>query len=438
MGDEAYYWAWSRHLDLSYFDHPPMIAWLLRLATTGAASEFAVRLVPLTCFTATAWLIWRLAKDVAGARAAIVSLLIFALMPATHIGAFAAVPDAPLMLFWTAALHTGHRMLQDKRLRWPLLTGLGIGLALLSKYTAVLFPAQLLLFLAVWRRDMLAQGRNWLAAPIALAVFLPVLIWNAEHDWVSLAFQYRHGADEGQGINWSQWLGFVGGTFAVFSPILLTVALIAAVRALTMDSESRRYLAVAFLFPLVFFAWKALFRKVELNWVAIAFPAATILAGAYLTEQKLTRTATLGLLVALLLTTVVMFPLAFGLPAKLNPFNRFYANRAAVEAVLTLRRDGEALLADHYTTASLLSFYAPDHPAVSIPTSSRPSQYDIWDGKLPKRTPRGLYLTSTRQGGALSCSELEWKCGNAAFLKTLTIQEPGYLPRTFHFYRCGD
>jgi len=438
MGDEAYYWSWSRHLDLSYFDHPPMIAWLLRLATAGATNEFNVRLVPLVCFAATAWLIWRLALEIAGERAALVSLASFLLIPATHIGAFAAVPDAPLMLFWTLALYTGHRMLLDDRLRWPLLTGLAIGLALLSKYTAILFPAQLLLFLAVWRRDKLAQGRNWLAAPVALAVFSPVLLWNAGHDWVSLAFQYRHGADEGHGVDWGQWFGFVGGTFAVFSPILLGVALVAAVRALKCGSDSRRYLAVACLFPLAFFAWKGLFRKVELNWVAIAFPAATILAGAYLTERKLTRTAATGLLVALLLTTVVKFPLAFGLPAKLNPFNRFYANQASVEALLTFRRDGEPLLADHYTTASLLSFYAPDHPDVSIPTATRPSQYDIWADEPPEAMPRGLYLTSTRQGGPLSCSDLEAKCGSATFLKTLTLQAPGYLPRTFRFYRCGN
>lgn len=438
MGDEAYYWTWSRRLDLSYFDHPPMIAWLLRLATMGVISEFAVRLVPLACFIGAGWLVWRLAEEIAGPRAATLSLLIFALMPATHIGAFAAVPDAPLLLFWTVALHAGHRMLLDPRRRWPLLTGLAIGLALLSKYTAILFPAQLLLFLFIWRRDALRLGRNWLAAAVALVVFLPVLIWNAQHDWVSLAFQYRHGADEGHGIQWSQWLGFVGGTFAVFSPILLTVALIGALRDLKQGSDSRRYLAVAFLVPLAFFVWKGLFRKVELNWVAIAFPAATILAGAYLAERKLTRTATAGLLLALLLTAVVKFPLAFGLPAKANPFNRFYANRAAVEALLSLRRDGEPLLADHYTTASLLSFYAPDHPAVSIPTVSRPSQYDIWSNQPSGAMPRGLYLSATRQGGELSCSELEWKCGSATFLKTLTVQEPGYLPRTFFFYRCGN
>ena len=176
--------------------------------------------------------------------------------------------------------------------------------------------------------------------------------------------------------------------------------------------------------------------KHELDLVACAQQGQV--AGAYLAERRLIRTTVFGLVLALLLTAIVKFPLAFGLPAKLNPFNRFYSNQAVVEALLSFRRDGEPLLADHYTTASLLSFYSPDHPVVTIPTTTRPSQYDIRDEKPSGVRPHGLYLTSTRQGGSLSCSELEWKCGGALFLKTLTLQAPGFQPRTFRFYRCGS
>lgn len=202
MGDEAYYWAWSQHPGLSYFDHPPLIAWLLRLATAWAASEFTVRLVPLLCLGLSTWLVWRLAREIDGDRAAAIALAIFLVMPATHIGAFAAVPDAPLMFCWTLALYAGHRTLRAEPGIWPLTTGLAIGLALLSKYTAILFPVALLAYLTIWRRDVLRRRSSWLAALLALAVFSPVLIWNQQHDWVSLAFQYRHGADGGEGIDW--------------------------------------------------------------------------------------------------------------------------------------------------------------------------------------------------------------------------------------------
>ena len=73
FGDEAYYWAWSRQPALSYFDHPPMVAWLLRLATMLATSEAAVRLVPLLCTGLSAWLVQALARDVYGKRAAVIA-----------------------------------------------------------------------------------------------------------------------------------------------------------------------------------------------------------------------------------------------------------------------------------------------------------------------------------------------------------------------------
>lgn len=113
--------------------------------------------MPLVCFLLTAWLIWKLSDEIDGARAAVITLVIFLRMPATQIGAFAAVPDAPLMLCWTAALYTGHRMLKSRDARWPLLTGLAIGLALLSKYTAILFPVALLIFLGIDRRNILRK-----------------------------------------------------------------------------------------------------------------------------------------------------------------------------------------------------------------------------------------------------------------------------------------
>lgn len=437
MGDEAYYWTWSRHLALSYFDHPPMIAWLLHAATFITASEFTVRLVPLVCFSLTAWLIWKLSDEIDGPRAAVITLVIFLLMPATQIGAFAAVPDAPLMLCWTTALYAGHRILKSRDARWPLLTGLAIGLALLSKYTAILFPVALLIFLGIYRRDLLRRPTSGLAALVALAVFSPVLLWNARHDWLSFAFQLRHGGGDGTGIDWHQWFEFIGGTIGVFSPILFIAAFLAAIRAARGEDLSRRYLAFFCLFPLAFFTYKGLFRKMELNWVAIAFPAATVLVGAYIAERRLYKTFGAGIALALALSVAIKFPLAVGLPAKLNPFNRFYANRIAAETLLAQRQPGEALLADHYTTAALLSFYAPDHPDVQIPTTTRLSQFDLWAVQQPPATPRGLYLTTTRQGGPQSCSELEWKCGEATPLQTLAIEKPGYARRNFRLYRCG-
>ena len=432
FGDEAYYWAWSRQPALSYFDHPPMVAWLLRLATMMATSEAAVRLVPLLCTGLSAWLVQALARDVYGKRAAVIALLCFLVMPATQFNVLVATPDAPLMLFWTLALYAGQRAVFSGGRGWHLLTGAAVGCALLSKYTAILFPGALLAFLLLRRRDVLARGDSWLAMLVAVLVFSPVLLWNSEHHWISFAFQYGHGTSPDAVLRWGPWIGFLAGTAMIVSPVLFVVAVTAVLADKTRRDGPTAYLSAFFLLPLAFFVWKGLFHKIELNWAAVAFPAATVLAAGFIARRGLGKTLAAALACALLLSLAIRFPVEMGLPAKWNPLNRLYANRAAVQALLALRRPAEPLLADHYTTASLLRFYAPDHPVVRIPTPSRYSQYDLWATNQPPSTPKGLYLAGSERG-----RELALACGRVALLRVFAFGAPGFVPQTFYFYRCG-
>ncbi len=431
-GDEAYYWVWSRHPDLSYFDHPPMIAWMLGLATLLGSSELTVRLVPVLCMGLAAWLIRRLTFEIYGRTAAVLALIIFLVLPATQMGAMLATPDAPVILFWSLALYAGYRAVFDGATGWYLLTGAAIGLALLSKYTAILFPAAMLAFLLARRPNILLRGRAWLAVALALAIFAPVLVWNYRHDWVSFAFQYGHGSSADGGIHWGEWGEFLAGTFMAFSPVLFAIAIMAALEGKTLRDDRRLFVAAFMVLPLAFFAYKGLYKKMELNWVTIAFPAATVMVAGFISERRLWKSCMVGLVLALALSLAIKFPEALDLPANWNIQNRLAGYREAARALLQLRRPGEPLLADHYTTASLLGFYAPDHPLVRIPMPNRFSQYDLWSPTAPTRRPHGLYLASADEGDALN-----HVCGSAALLRVFSFLPPKGASKTFYFYRCG-
>lgn len=428
--DEAYYWAWSQHPALSYFDHPPMIAWLLALTTLQGTSELAVRLVPALCMGLSAWFVYRLAFEVHGRSAAALALLLFVVLPATQMGALLATPDAPVVLFWSLALYASYQAVFSARSGWYLGAGAAIGLALLSKYTAILFPAALFAFLLLRRRDLFLRGPTWLALLLTLAVFSPVLLWNGQHDWISFIFQYKHGSSQDTHLHWGPWFEFIAGIFISFSPLLLAIALVAALEGKTWRDDRRLFVALFLLLPLAFFLYKGLYKKMELNWVAIAYPAATVMAAGYIAERRLWKTLWFGLALALALSLAIKFPVGLGLPVKWNIQNRLVGYREAIADLLKLRRPGEPLLADHYMTASLLGFYAPDHPLVGIPTPTRFSQYDLWP--LPSRQPQGLYLASEDRG-----AELRSACGSATLLKVFSFDQPGYRGKVFYFYRCG-
>ncbi len=203
--DESYAVASARQLSLSYFDHPPLSFWLAHAAAAAFRSEahLAVRLPFIALFAVTTWLIYRQTAVAFGERAGWLAALylnvslVFGVSTASWV-----LPDGPLMCALAAAsLCLVHAML-DRRVaarlawRWWIAAGVCSGLALLSKYQAVLFLAGVLLFLLMSRthRAWLRRPEPYAAAAIALLFFAPVVVWNAQHGWASFAFQLGRGA----------------------------------------------------------------------------------------------------------------------------------------------------------------------------------------------------------------------------------------------------
>ncbi len=278
--DEAYYWTWSKENVLSFLDHPPMIAWFIRFGTaifgdTNFGVRFAGVLAMLVTQLLLADIVRRVTHDV---RAA----MIVVLLPeaALYYGLLMAKvsPDVALIPFATAMVWALIRLWESGDARWWLAAGVFGGLALLSKFTAVLLIPAVLAFMLIpdWRRRWLRSPYPWAAALIAVALFLPVLIWNAGHDWASFRFQLvRAIATHG----WSlRTVGdFVGLQFGLVGFISFPVVLSAL--ALTAWRGYRRFDAVAILLstcvivPFAYFFWRSLTLRVGDTWPMFMWPA---------------------------------------------------------------------------------------------------------------------------------------------------------------------
>ena len=191
--DEAYYWTWSKHLAGGYYDHPPMVAVVIRLGTLIAGdSEFGVRLVSILLALPMSWAIYQAAAILFGSRRVAASsaiLLNITLMAA--VGTMIVTPDAPLLVASSFLLFALAKVLQTGRGVWWLAVGAAAGCALLSKYTALFFGPAILIWLVA-----VPKLRHWLISPwlylgglVALLLFAPVILWNAEHHWVSFIKQ---------------------------------------------------------------------------------------------------------------------------------------------------------------------------------------------------------------------------------------------------------
>ncbi|MBL8752877.1 MAG: glycosyltransferase family 39 protein [Planctomycetes bacterium] len=274
FSQEAYYWTYAQHPDLSYFDHPPMVAWLIWLGThVFGDGAFGLRCGTWLCGLGTTWLGALLLRDFGvGARGETLWILLSVATPALAVVHFLANPDPALVFGWTGVMFAMWRARRGA-LGWWLAAGLAAGLAMLAKYSAAfLLPSGVALLLAdpMLRRQLRRPG-PYLAVVLASLVFLPVVVWNVQNDFES--FRFQTGERFAKGEFGPKWLfEFVGGQALVVHPVLcvaIASSLAWLARRLRIDPRARWLLAFGLPLPAWFLA-NSLWIQVKLNWLAPA------------------------------------------------------------------------------------------------------------------------------------------------------------------------
>lgn len=393
--DEAYYWEWSRHLAPGYFDHPPAIALLIRGGCLLLGdTTLGVRLLSVLLGFVGGWAVMRTASLLAGPEAADGAAIAMAALPVMSGAFLLATPDAPLLATAALALWaTAHAVRADSRAHatsWWLAAGLAAGAALLSKYTAVILPGGILvaLLVAPSLRRTLATPGPWLSALVMLLCFLPVVQWNASHDWSSFRFQLAHGL--GSPINLGalgREVELIGGQVLLASPILFVLGVSAVTLSARADEPARRVLAAVALFTAALFAYSALRRRVEANWPAVAWVPVVILLGtsAYAGASRFWRRAAIS--VGFLFTVVLYLQAATGVfpvPVRRDPTVKAYGWEDLAEVVgktASAQARRPWLAANRYQDAAELAFHLEGHPQVSsLNIGARDNQYRYWPG----------------------------------------------------------
>jgi 4-amino-4-deoxy-L-arabinose transferase-like glycosyltransferase len=281
--DEAYYWTWSKHLAGGYYDHPPMVALVIRAGTLLAGdTEFGVRLAAILLGIPMTWAVWRAAGILFGdARTAALAALLLNATLMVAAGTLIVTPDAPLMVASAFVLYTLAKVQEAGRGAWWLAVGVAVGAALLSKYTALLFGLGILLWLV-----MVPELRRWLRSPwpylggiVAFAVFAPVVIWNAQHQWVSFIKQLGRAKVDGLTLRFFGEL--VPAQFGFATPLVFILGAMGLVVLARTDGGPRaaRLLVNALFWPIVlYFVWHSLHSRVEANWLGPVYPTFAIAA----------------------------------------------------------------------------------------------------------------------------------------------------------------
>ena len=277
--DEAYYWTWSKENLLCFLDHPPMIAWFIRFGTAiFGDTNLGVRFAGIVAMLATQLLLADIVRRVTHDFRAIVLAV---LMPeaALYYGLLMAKvsPDVALIPFAVAMVWALIRLVESDDPRWWLAAGVFAGLALLSKFTAVMLLPAVAAFMLVpdWRRRWLFSPYPWLAALIAVATFLPVLIWNFQHDWVTFRFQLVR-ATATHELSFRTVVEFIGLQLGLVGFVLLPVVLwgmtLTAWRGYRRGNAVAILLSTCVIVPFGYFFWRSLTLRVGDTWPMFIWP----------------------------------------------------------------------------------------------------------------------------------------------------------------------
>jgi hypothetical protein len=433
--DEAYYWRWSTHLAFGYFDHPPMVAWLIAAGTALAGdSVFGIRLVPLVLSIPAGWAVWRSAAILFGdAKLAMAALVFFNLVLIVSVGTVLATPDAALLIASAFLLYCLARGSESGRPAWWIAAGVVTGLGCLAKFTALFWLPSILIWLLLvpTLRPSLRTIWPWLGALAAVLVYLPNLIWNAENGWVTFAKQFGRVAANGFE---PQFLAeHLGLQIGMATPVIFVLGwlALAAFVARRGGNNNARILLGALVWPTtIYFLYHSLHARVEGDWTGPIFPAFVIAAAVtiYAVEWRgavarvvavLARfAAPAGLLVVLLVYSQTLFgwaPLGLADPTATRIGSGMQAVADDVDEI-RLAEGASLVVTLDYGTAAWLSFYGRARP----PLVEQVNERERWLQEPP--------LDPDRVAGPLLAvlpadtlpAQIRRELGQAEYLTTLT------------------
>lgn len=381
--DELYYWCWAKDPQLSYYDHPPLVGWLIAASTAVLGDTlFAVRLP--ACLASLA--VFAVTAALSPTRALLPWL---ALTPLFSLGAVIVTPDTPLLLFWACYLLwlvRAHQRLDATGTipagMWLVGGGL-LGLSALGKYTTGLaVPAGFLSFLLAGR-----AWRAWLPGYllhglVSAVVFLPVVAFNLLRDFAPLRYQWAHSMANPAPGGWNTFGEFVGVQVLLFGtlPLVLLPWVLSRWHGLAADPVTR-VCGCLYAVPLLFFLVKAGRGPLEGNWALASYIGFWPVAAAWflrvrgsVTWQWLTAASFLVPAGAVLVCTVhLLHPLPV-VSAERDRVSRQDARMAiAKQAAETARAEGLPVYAATYQWTALLRFYGAD--AHQMDGVSRPSHF---------------------------------------------------------------
>lgn len=446
--DEAHYALYGLMPDWSYFDHPPLVGWLQIIPMWLLPFDWGARIVPIILFVILNLLLYRLTLVLypkISVWLGFWSLVLLNTAILFNLMGFGMLPDNPLMVIILAIILVVVKLLEKQTLKLWIYLGILVGLAALAKYTAITLVASFLLILIVEKRlYWLRQKGIYLAIIIALILILPILYWNAEHDWASFIYQLEHGTKSSiwsiERLIRSQVIQFI-----VYSPLLFLVGWYLVFNIKTYQQKSSRLLLIFALPIIILFTWTSGYEESLPHWLALAWLLLIPIVAVFLWSKK-DKLWFKPLLVVHLIFNIGLIILAFSLlitpwikfSDHKNPLDREYAWHKVAKIAKQLQQihsdEHLPLFVPNWSLGSHLSWSARPQPVYIA--NAKQTQFPYWYGK-PQNGMNGLLIVphyedmppkTNRPFHFETCSQL----------KQVDFKKYDRIIVSYYFYKCEN
>ncbi len=408
--DEAYYWYWSKHPDFGYYSKPPMVAWGIYLSTHICGdSVFCIKLPALIMHSLTSVIVYFISKELFNdEKISFYAGISYLTLPLISFLSMAITTDAFLLFFWAFTLLFFIKALKYNRPLYWVLAGIGGGFGLLSKYTMVVFGVSVVLYLIFSKehKKILKNKYFYISVFIAALIYLPNLLWQFNHHFVS----FKHTKDiseiDRQLFHIDKLLEFLAAQFGVFGPVFFGVLLFLLVKPFIKDERFKLLYFFTYVM-LSIISLVAFLSRAFANWAAPTYVAGTVLVVSYLLFTKKEKLLKIGIAINIIMALIFYHYHTFlkilniEISSKIDPYKRVLGWHQLAEELkpLIIKYPNSVILYDDRKTMSEMVYYLREfkNPYVMYnPKHQYRSQFDM-DTNMDKFKNRNfIYITQNK------------------------------------------
>ncbi len=295
--DEVYYQAYAQQLQWNYFDHPPMVALLIRFTTLNLflTHEFFIRLGSVICAAAGTWLIYKIGTFIRNEQTGSIAAILYSTsFYSSVISGIFILPDSPLVVFWLLAMYSMICILKSEegirnRNLYFILLGVSSGLCVMSKVHGIFLWLGFGAYLFLYRRDILKSPMLWFSVLISIIIISPIFFWNLHNQFVTYAYHQSRIGFLGGHPDLSHLFQQVLGSVFYSNPVNYIIYIIAVFALL-----KRRFLKPSGTYPLLLWLGfpliivllvTSVFNETLPHWSGPAYLSLMLLAACWLDER---------------------------------------------------------------------------------------------------------------------------------------------------------